>query len=664
MILRTTWLPSITLLSTLVAAGCGPSSDDPIDGDFLGAGGKADDGSEIDRADACRVLKMVNTEPDDRLIDVVHLSEPAADGIAEFRAGEDGTLGTADDRWFTTLADLDAVPYVGPVTYHKLTTRALGDDVYQCGAVPVQVLGFNDFHGNLKPPSGATGRIQTGPAPTDVVDAGGVEYLATHLAMLRDGHANTVTVGAGDLIGGSPLMSAVFKNEPSIEAMNALGLDFTAVGNHEFDKGPAELRRMQAGGCEAGGCVAHAFKGASFQYLAANVVETATGKTLFPPYAVRSFGNTRVGFIGLTLAGTPKIVTPAGVAGLEFRGEIETINSAVRELQKHGVGGFVVLLHEGGAQAMGGGYNDCSMLTGALLPILTGLDPAVKVVVSAHTHQAYNCKIDGRIVTSAASYGRMISDIELTVDEVSGGITAATANNVIVTRDVPRDPAEAAILATYDPLYSAIANRVVGSITANLTNAPDEDGETALGDVLADAQLDATTAAGAQISFMNSGGVRAELTYGQISGGEQPGQVTYEEAFAVQPFANDLVTLSMTGTQIHALLEQQWSALPGGGIKQTTLFASAGFGYAIDAGAPIGSRVDPSTITLDGATISPAATYRVTVSAFLATGGDGFTTFSGGTGNTPGGVDVDALVGYLGGHPGLAPPATNRAYRR
>ena len=369
----------------------------------------------------------------------------------------------------------------------------------------VQLLAINDFHGNLQPPSGSSGRIAVGPGGA-TVNAGGVEYLATWIKSLRTTNPNTITIGAGDLIGASPLISGLFHDEPTIESMNALGLDVTGVGNHEFDEGIAELLRMQFGnqlggnGCHpVDGCQdGTPFGGSLFQYLAANVFYEHTNNTILPPNEIHKIGNAKIAFIGLTLEGTPLIVTPAGVAGLEFRPEVPTINNLVAKLRAdQGVRSFVVLIHQGGFQnaPFPLGYQDsdrCDNFRGDIVPIVNGLSNDVDVVVSAHTHQPYICRINGKLVTSASSFGRLITDIDLRIDHQTKDIVSATAHNVIVTRDVAKDPDQTAIINKYDALSGPIANRVVGSQTADILRVATPAGETALGDVIADAQLAST----------------------------------------------------------------------------------------------------------------------------------------------------------------------------
>jgi 5'-nucleotidase len=496
------------------------------------------------------------------------------------------------------------------------------------------------------------------------VPAGGAEHLATHIRAKAAENRNTLVVSAGDLIGASPLLSALFHDEPTIEAMNRIGLDLNAVGNHEFDEGAAELLRMQRGGCHpVDGCLdGTGFGGARFGFLAANVVRADSGKTLFPPYAIRKFGGIKIGFIGMTLEGTPDIVSPSGVAGLDFLDEAETANRYARELRrKHGVRAIVVLLHEGGVQSAPGGINDCNGISGNIVDIVDRTTKAVDLFITGHTHSAYNCVIDGRPVTSASSFGRLLTDIDLKLDRHSKDVVEVAANNVIVTQNVFKADDITQLIDRYTAIAAPLRDRVIGRVSADITRAPDDSGENAAGNLIADAQLAATSAAGtgaAVAAFMNPGGVRADLA---------SGDVTFGEAFTVQPFGNSLVTLTLTGAQLLEVLKQQWCSQDAARV----LLPSAGVHYTYSTGAaaalvgqPCAGAANPvAGLTIGGAAVDPAASYRVTVNSFLADGGDKFTVLRDGTDRLGGSVDTDALEAYLA--PSLtgttiAPPALDR----
>jgi 5'-nucleotidase len=552
----------------------------------------------------------------------------------------------------------------------------------------VQLLAINDFHGNIAPPSGSGGRIQVGVTSTGSainVDAGGVQYLATHIKQLAETNSNTIFVGAGDQIGASPLISGIFHDEPTIEALNIAGMEVTAVGNHEFDEGAAELLRMQYGGCHpVDGCQdGDPFGGALFQYLAANVVYKGTNTTILPPYEIKKVGNVKIAFIGLTLEGTPSIVSAEAVENLEFRPEIQTVNAFVDYLRANeGVKSFVVLLHQGGAQSppFANGFMDinrCDNLGGPIVDIVKGITPTVKVVVSAHTHLPYVCdnfQGTGKLLTSASSFGRLITDIDLRIDQQSKQITSATARNVIVTRDVPPDATELKLLDKYTRLSAPIANTVVGTITGDITQANSFARESALGDVISDAQLFSTEQdhhGNADVAFMNPGGIRADLLYANSPGGEPAGQVTYGELFAVQPFNNLLQTKTFTGGQIYQLLQEQWSGANSprlradGTVDESfirILQVSNGFTYSYEITGTVG-RVIPGTVMIGGVPVDPLASYRVTMNNFLGGGGDNFPTFTQGTDTLNGQLDIDAVVDYFGARSPVTPGPRDRITR-
>jgi len=589
-----------------------------------------------------------------------------------------------------------AVPAASAVTARSAAT------------VQVQLLAINDFHGNLEPPSGSSGLVNT-------TTAGGAEYLATHLKQDVAENPNSLVVAGGDLIGASPLLSALFHDEPTIEAMNAMNLAVTSVGNHEFDEGWTELLRMQNGGCHPKDKCQDGdpFAGAKFAYLSANVLKQPTKaelaavakfnakqkarmkahkqfcarsansakatctkafkaplkpkpkvKPLLDPYVVRTVGGVKIGFIGETLKETPSIVTPTGVAGLKFVDEAYVANSYANLLHKKGVNTVVLLIHQGGQQSGVQDPNGCNNFSGDLIPIINKLNANIDVVISAHTHQFYNCTINGKLVTSASSFGRMITRVNLGIDSATGKLVSKSAVNQINTRDVAKDAAQTAIIDKYGKLSAAIANKVVGSISADITRSTNSAGESALGDVIADAQLESTSPSnkgGAVVAFMNPGGIRAELTANQQSGGEAPGQVTYSEVFTVQPFSNVMSVTTMTGDMIKRVLEQQFDN-PGPG-QDRVLQVSNGFTYSYDRSKPAGQRVDASSIKIGGQTVGATTQYRVAMNNFLQGGGDNFTVFKEGTNLLGGDVDLDALVAYIGKHAPVAPGPRNRITR-
>ncbi len=533
----------------------------------------------------------------------------------------------------------------------KFPTVVLAAALVGCASTPpratapvaVKVLAINDFHGNLLPPLGGI-RIKdpSDSSKTVVVAAGGAQYLASAVAELRSQNRNHIFVAAGDLIGASPLLSALFRDEPTIQSLSLMGLEASAVGNHEFDRGSAELLRMQHGGCHpVDGCKGPTpFTGARFKYLAASTVVESTGKTLFPAYHVKHFDGIPVAFIGLTLKDTPTIVVPSGVHGLRFRDEASTVNALVPQLRGQGIEAIVLLIHEGGMPS--GDYNECPGISGPIVDIVKQLDPAVDLVASGHTHRAYVCRIAGRLVTSGDKYGTLVTEIDLVLDPKSGDVVWASANNIIVRNDrFSKDAAQSQLIAAYEPLAAPLAKRIVARIAAPLTRDETPAGETRIGQAVADAQLAATRSAGAQLALMNPGGLRATLVP------QAGGDVRYEDLFAVQPFYNNLVTLTLSGTQLLGVLEQQWLNQPRARILQ----ASNGFSYQWDASQPPGQRIVAGSVRLDGKPVDPAANYRITVNSFLAGGGDNFALFKLGRDARTGVMDVDAFEQFLAGNP-------------
>lgn len=548
----------------------------------------------------------------------------------------------------------------------------------------VKLIGFNDFHGYIKSGEGSSSNP-------------GAARFATKIKELKAANALHAVVSAGDMIGASPLTSALFKDEPTIEVMNRIGIDFNAVGNHEFDEGKAELLRMQRGGNHPSDQfsgqglpedlnVDGQFRGANFKFLAANVQDIGSNTTLFPGVGVKDFLGNKMAFIGMTLESTPTIVSPAGVAGLQFNDEADTVNALVPQIKAQGIETIVVLIHEGGFPTLTAG--NCTGISGAIVDIVNRLDPAVDLVISGHTHQAYSCLINNVAgkpvrVTSAGQYARVLSDIDVTINTRTKDVISVVNTNINIgtsTSTVVQDPSVLEVVNHYAALSAVPAARVVGSISATITRTTNNAGESALGDVIADAQLAATSSAstGAAVAaFMNPGGIRADLPF--AAPGKVDGNVTYGEAFTVQPFGNSLVTLTLTGAQIYAVLEQQW------GVAQPfprVLQVSSGFAYSHNFPLPLNANLSaaegvqfvntirghnyvvPGSVVIGGVPVDASTSYRVTVNSFLADGGDTFTALIGGINRLGGAVDTDALEAYMLVNPtGVAPGPQNRITR-
>lgn len=547
--------------------------------------------------------------------------------------------------------------------------------------VDVKLIAFNDFHGNLSPPKLAV-PMPDAQGNAGFAPAGGVAWLASAIDTLRAQNPNHAVVSAGDMIGGTPINSALFLDEPTIHAMNMIGVDFNAAGNHEFDKGREELLRIQGGGCAKyttlEPCrVDKKFPGASFPFLTANTI-TETGLPLLAPTGLKSFGKGKsrvtIGFIGLTLTGTTALVAPAGIAGLTFADEAETANRLIPQLKAQGADAIVVLIHQGVFTTVGPNDKSCGGMTGDLIPVLDKLDPAVDVVVSGHTHVAYICdytKLNPAkpfLVTSAGKNGMFLSDIRLTIDPVAGRVLAKLADNIVVQSDpfeTPRGMVEAradlpqfkpradlaALVGRYDAAAKAESTRIVGRLSGPATEAKAPSGETALGNLIADAQLAAVSApakGGAQIAFMNPDGVRADVIP------DDQGQVTFGAIFASQPFSNTIIVKTLTGQQLRAVLEQQFSD-----PQWTRVLApSAGFSYSYDQSRPAGQRI--ASMALNGVPIADNGRYRIAMNSFIASGGDKFTVFRDGTDAVVGPLDLEAMIGWLAGPQPRAVPSLDR----
>ncbi len=519
----------------------------------------------------------------------------------------------------------------------------------------VQVLAINDLHGNLLPPAAFRMPDPENPGKTLQIPVGGVEALATAVKQLRASQPNHVFVAAGDLIGGTPLLSALFFDEVTLESLSTMGLHISAVGNHEFDRGQDELLRRQQGGCHpVEGCKGpHPFKGSSFQYLAASTIVEATGKPLLPAYQIRRFEGVPVAFIGLTTKTTPTLVMPTGIKGLRFDDEADSVNRLIPELKAQGVESIVVLIHEGGYPT--GGMNECPAISGPIVDIVKRLDKAVDAVITGHTHRAYTCRIDGRLVTSGDKFGSMITNIELTIDRSSRDVIATSASNVLVRLDqYGKDPEQTALLAGYVERAKPLTERVVGRLGAEVrANAGDPAGASPMGQLIADSQLAATREAGAQIALMNTCGVRTGLPL------RDGGRITYEDLFTAQPFGNQLVTLTLSGAEIVEMLRRQYR----NDHTCNRVQVSQGLSFSWDGSKSGVERLVADSVRLNGQPLQPQTEYRVTVNAFMAAGGDSFTEFQAGRNPQIGSIDVDALEDWVKGQSPLQPPALDRIRR-
>jgi 5'-nucleotidase len=516
------------------------------------------------------------------------------------------------------------------------------------GPIDIHLVALNDFHGNLEASkytytSAATGQKQT-------LQAGGIDTLGAALQAWRREDKDLLFVAAGDLVGASPALSSMWADEPSIEALNLLGLTASSLGNHEFDPGRKELLRQLHGGCDsprpAKACkLAPDFGGAKYTYLAANVIDSATGKTVVPAWRIVDVKGVKVGLVGAVLKDLASVTVASSIAGLSTIGEVEAINAAIPQMRAQGAQVFVVLIHEGGHTAEAPEKADCDKLKGPIVDIAKQLDPAVRLVITGHSHTGYLCKVDGRVITQADSAGHLLSRITMKVDPVSGAVAGIDVKNVVMAPGAwPSDPKITAYLAQVKERSNAVLARPVARLGASVIPRKEaESGESPLGDVIADAVVAATRAQGVQVGFMNPGGVRRDLEAGADF------TASFGQAQAVLPFGNTLVVMDLTGAQLRNLLEQQWARSGGGYMLQV----SSGLSYQWDSTRPVGSRVVPGSLKVSGAAVEDGKTYRVVANNFLADGGDNFPEFAKGANKVDTGIrDLDALIDYLGKHEG------------
>jgi 5'-nucleotidase len=518
--------------------------------------------------------------------------------------------------------------------------------------IDINLVALNDFHGHLEASKFIYTSARDGKENTML--AGGIDNLAAALQAYRAEDKDLLLVGAGDLVGGTPAMSSMWGDEPSIVALSMLGMKFSSVGNHEFDQGRAELLRKQRGGCTPAlgvkSCkLAPDFRGAAFTYLGANVIDKVTGQPLLPAFAIEQVKGVKVAFIGAVLKNTPSVVLASGIAGLAFTDEADAINTALLQARAQGATAFVVLIHEGGETPEPFDQPDCAQLKGPIVAIAEKLDPAVRLIISGHTHRGFQCKVGDRTITQAQMGGHVLSRIKLSMDPANGSVRDVAVRNVLVKPgEYPADPKLADYLAQVKAQSAAALARPIARVAQRSTVRKLNDaGESALGGLVADAVAEATRAQGVQVGFMNMGGLRSDFDVADNL------TATFGQAQAVLPFSNTLVVMDMTGAQLRALLENQWMRAAGG---RSMLQVSRSFYYKWDNAKPDGQRVVPGSMRIDGVPVDEAKTYRIVANNFLAEGGDGYPVFKQGANKIDTQiVDLDAFVGYLSSNqPGSA----------
>ncbi|NNU92758.1 bifunctional metallophosphatase/5'-nucleotidase [Geobacillus sp. NFOSA3] len=480
---------------------------------------------------------------------------------------------------------------------------------YSYRYIDVQLLGINDFHGQLDVTRNVGGRA-----------VGRADYLAAYLKQRERENKNTLLVHAGDAVGASSPVSALLQDEPTIEFLNKLGFDVGVPGNHEFDEGVDEMLRLIYGGTHP---KTGYFRGADFPYVSANVIDKKTGKPILPPYVIKKVKGIPIGFIGVTLSDTPSIVIPSGVAGVAFTDEAEAINEAVKQLKRRGVRAIVVLAHNPGVS-----NKDGSNASGEIVDIAKTVDDEVDVIFAGHNHAYLNAEVDGKLLVQSYSYGTAFSDVDLTIDRRTKDVVAKKAEIVTTYQDsIKPDPKITKFIDKYEAKVSPIINQVIGMAKTTISAEQNASGESALGNLIADAQR---TAMKTDFAFMNPGGIRANI---------EQGEVTWGELYNVQPFSNQLVKMTLTGEQIRKLLNQQWQS------NQTRMLQISGLTYTWDASKPTDKVVD--IYLPNGAKLDPNAEYTVTANSFLADGGDNFTVFTEGKNREVGPVDLEALIHYI-----------------
>lgn len=476
--------------------------------------------------------------------------------------------------------------------------------------VKVQLLGINDFHGQLD----QTGKWNDQPV-------GSAPILATYLKQRAATEPHTLLVQVGDMVGASAPESSLLQDEPTIEILNHLGFNVGTIGNHEFDEGIPEMKRLIYGGYhEKTGY----FAGADFPYIVANVISKQTGRSILPAHLIKHVQGIPIGFIGVVTTETPQIVMPSHVKDVTFIDPATAVNREVQKLKRKGVRTIIVLAHEGGSQASNG------RIDGPIAKIVPQLSDEVDVVFSGHTHTFINGMIDGKLVVQALNYGMAFADVDLTIDRRTKEVIAKQAE-VLPTyqANVKPDPQVKRIVEQAKKEVAPLINREIGKTETAITRTASEAGESALGNLIADAQRAAMQT---EFAFMNPGGIRADLPAGSVNWGH---------LYTVQPFNNDVMKMSLTGEQIIRILNQQFQD-----PARTRILQISGFKYTYDPDRPADDRV-VSITTADGTPLEPSASYSVAVNSFLANGGDGFTVFKEGKDRIVGPTDLDALISYV-----------------
>jgi 5'-nucleotidase len=511
-------------------------------------------------------------------------------------------------------------------------------------AVEINLVALNDFHGQLE----AHSKLVTVDGKETRITVGGIDNMAGAIALWRREDPQLMVVGAGDLIGASPVLSGMYADEPTVFALNQIGLRVSSTGNHEYDGGPDELLRKQQGGCVTSvtdkACVWQpTFGGAKYTYLAANVTNKKSGATVMPAYRIETIKGLRIAFVGAVVRDTEHMILPTRIANIQFNDEVEALNRAIGEVKTQNVDAVITLIHQG-AVAKNLTHIDCPDLNGPIVKIVQQLDPVVRLVISGHSHNGYVCQIEGRTVTQAEAYGHLLTRIKLRIVPGTHTVSSITAENIeIAPGKFTPTPEIAKLLADLKARSKEVMSRPVARVGAqNIPKELDKDGSSRLGDIATDAQLAATRAFGAQIAFINDKSIRTFLE-------STDGVATYSQVAATHPYGNTLNLVTLTGAQVREALEQQnWLATDRTVKERLMLQVSGGLTYRWDASRPLGQRVIRESLIFNGAPLDDKADYRVCINNYLLQGGDNFTIFKQGRDLVDTGIiDLDAMIAYL-----------------
>ena len=525
----------------------------------------------------------------------------------------------------------------------------------------ISIFSINDFHGHIQPksptplmprlPDPKTGEIKP-------QAAGGAAYLATVLDGLRAQRPNSVFVAAGDLMGASPQLSALLSDEPTLSALNAMGLDASSLGNHDLDAGLTELLRKTRGECAPSGCVWPEFRGAAFPYLAVNMLDAETGKTVLPTHKIVTVGGMKIALVGAVTKDTPKVIVAKAIRGLRFIDEADAMNALIPQLRAEGAQLLVAMMHEGSVTE--GPANDptyaCEGLRGRGADIAQRLDPAYGIIISGHTHNAYTCKINGRLLVQAGSFGGWITESRLKVTATGQVVDAQAVNYPVLQGANAPNPAFVALVQRAAELTNAVRNRPINTLSQGAVRNPVAPyGDSTLGNLITDAQLAYAKKRGvADVAMINSGGIRADLT---VEAGKP---VTMGDLFAIQPFSNELVVMTLTGAQLRELVVRQ--------LPKTTAprrFAQVSNNFRFQWSQAADGTPTLERLTLDGQPLVDTKDYRVVVNNFMAEGGDDLSVFRQGRDKVNLGVDLDALVEWVAeNHKGVEQIQPGRIVRK